>query len=443
MNKTILNDALSGIDDDLLNNYFKIGAEYKTKRQKRLKWASAIAACLLVAVIVPCVVSITGVNKPHTDIENTGSDDIIDSQIADNMEMKPVNLFSDGQNLYFTNAFNEKQLIKYDGYDTILAQVEGRPADNRVFTDNMLFYTNSEGAFVKDLQSGKLTQLMSFGYEMPYQVTAINGYDPEQGAIPVDKSETKEECLSFTVIGKKVFFIHNARKSLGINYRFLGEEYWSTVYSFDMDSKEMTTVISIHSVDSLGYEYITEDPDCIDNLAGGMYIKSLCAYDEALFYFLSNSEINKYDPKTQADACIYSSTNSIYDVYWGDGKVYFSESTDQEGVVIHVILSLDATATVTKVETTQNYILGFLKYDAQKDLFYSLCDGAIISFPWSDAENYSVIHEISDNVKGVVNDVIFINDKLYFSYSTDGKLYYIVEVDDGEETIIIENGKPC
>ncbi len=452
MNRKELNYAFEAMDDDLINNYFKIGAEYKLKRKKKLKWAAAIAACLAVAIMIPLL--IYNIGAPHTDIGNVGNNGTIDSQLPPNTKMVPVELFSNGQNLYFTNAFNGQQLIKYDGNDTVLEQVIGKPNDKRVVSGNMLFYTNDEGAFAKDLQSGRLTQLLSFGNEMPYPVTAIDGYDPERGAIAIDKTDIEEKCSDFILVGRKVFFLHNAQKGLSVDWRWLGEEYWSSIYSFDLDSGARETVKHLHFVDGYEYfEYITEDPDVTVKHTDNSHIESIESiyeYSGALYYFNffgGISKLHKYDMATAEDTCIYSSETGAYSINWGNGKVYFSESTgeestDDERIMIHVTLDLNDVNSIIKTRVKEKNM--WVECDADNNLFYSLYERKIISFEWNDPENFTVLHELSDNIDGsIIYDIKVVDDKLYFSYQDSGYKYCIVEVYEGKEKIIVENGKAC
>ncbi len=450
MNKNELNGAFAGIDDDLISNYFKIGAEYKHKRKKRIKWYTAIAACLAVAIMVPLLISIIGVSR--TDIENVGNSGTIDSHLPQNAEMVPVKLFTDGQSLYFTNAFNGQQLIKYDGDDTVLEQVIGKTDDKRVIFGNMLFYTNAEGAFAKDIQSGELIQLLAFGNEMPYPVTAIAGYDPSDSneAIVIDKEDIEEDCSGFILVGRKVFFLHNAQKSLGVDRRWLGEEYWSTIYSFDFDSGARVTIKHLHFVDGYEYfEYITEDPDVTVRHTGNSHIESIYEYNGVLYYFNffgGISELRRYDIATAEDTCIYSSERGAYSINWGNGKVYFSESTGEEDtgderIMIYVTLDLNDVNNIIKKKVKEKNM--WVEFDADNDLFYSLYEHKIISFEWNDAENYTVLHEISDEINGPIYDIEVTDNKLYFSYQAGVDKYCIVEVSEGKERIIVENGKAC
>ncbi len=442
MNRNELNYAFTCIDDGLINNYFKIGTEYRPKRNKRIRWCVAIAACLAVVVMVPLLMNIIAV--PNTNVGNSENNGIIDTHLPQNAEMVSVELFSDGQNLYFTNAFNGQQLIKYNGKDTVLEHVIGKPSDNRVFSGNMLFYTTDEGAFAKDCQSGKITKLLTFGNKMPYPITAIDGYDPERGAIAVDKTAIEEDCSAFILVERKVFFIHNAHKSIGIDGRYLAEEYWSTIYSIDLDTMERETIKSQHGVDALiRLVYVTEDTNLGIVFPNALDTESLYEYGGSVFYFSNFGQIRKYDTATNEDACVYASENAFYDVYWGDGKAYFAESTDQENIKTHVTLDLNDADNIIKREIKQEYTLSLLEYDPKNDLFYSLHKGSIISFKWNDAESFNVLHELSDDINGSIYDIKVVSDKLYFSYSNGSDKYFIVEVCDGKERIIVENGKAC
>ncbi len=440
---TLLMDAVGYIDDGYLNGYFETKYDLirKNKIRKRvIKWSSAVACCLLVAILLPVLNSL-----PANELKGSGL-------------YVEAPLISNGEQLFFIDNKYKNGLYGYDNEKSSLQNIVNTEVESCEFVGNTLFYYNSDGLFMRNIESADEQLILEFGKETRFAVKTVDDKT-------VLDADVFEKCSDFIVDGEIVFFLYRATKTICIeNNSRVGTEILTDIYSFNISTAVLSSMKSEHmvSINQSNHKFTTDDsvqftlsdisaqPE--DYLANQVYIIDLYKYGDDLFYCAESGKIYRLNANTKETALLYNSESyrgfSSARLAWNNGVGYFVEDLDE----LYLTKISLADGNILRKKLSVNNGWKSYCFDETSNSYYSVIDTQIVRIECDDPQNRTVVgdmfeifYDIGQDIYGMdIEDIAIVDNKVFLLYTdplhrTDD--YCIVKLQNGNAKIIVKNGK--
>lgn len=435
-NSTTLIDAISNIDDQYLNRYFSKKSKHekhncnKTSKTShtKLKWVSVVAACLALVISISAGIWINRLSN---------------EQMRTN-DYSLIKLYGDESKLYFIDTRNQSNLISYNLEDGRIDTLIDKTINQAAIIDTELFFTTSEGMYVKNLETGTEEKMMDFSGLKTDSVTSVND-------MPLFEEAIIEGCSDFNKNGSIVYFLYGAKKKLSIDeHNVIGNECWNTIYAYNLVSHELFDIKSAHSICSYLSEkdFVTDRPE-IPVLLHDTSFHSLHFYNGNLYYITGSAEIRSIKADGTDDNAVYASKGTIRNIIWNNQLGYISESVENNNntEAYHTVLSLNDKTVIseTRVETNLFSTFDNLCYDMTNNRFYTIFENNIISFAFDKPADYTVLYTFNIGIDHMQTNLIVVGGNLFCSYYdavSNNSDYYIIRISNNQEEIIVKNGAP-